>query len=358
MSSDMIINIDLDNEIHADKIELPDGFRFKTLSPVYTKEIQYFLNQHYVENTTCELKTYFVTDYVYWYLKSVPPGLCIGLVYKNKLIGLITACVTDMIICQNQMSVAMPNLLCVHQKLRALGLSKFLIQKLHSTLETMCVRQTLYQIIRFESESTTDKRVNTNPICRLHNISIPLNYEKLISIGFIPKNCEPSTQPDVLPIFRLLHKDDVGKIVPKLNNFLSTYKIREFFTEESATHFFMPKKRIVYSFVKVDPNDQSNITDFISVTESYVYSKPQRKNICSGNLTYYFHETIPLTLMIVSVIPKLLSYGIDLLNLLTVGRNEYVNITKFSTDTSYDVCVDGLQLPEEITPAEIFLALN
>jgi glycylpeptide N-tetradecanoyltransferase len=352
MLSDMIMNIDLDNEINMDEIKLPDGFRFKTLSPAYTKEIQYFLNRHYIENTNCDLKVFFVTDYLYWYLKYIPAGLCIGLVYENKLVGLITAYVTDMIICQNRYSIAIPNFLCVHQKLQNLGLSKLLGKKLRSVLDTMRVQQALYQVVRFELNEQTQPKIN--PFCRLQNVSVPLNYEKLISIGFIPANCELYVQPEKMPTFRLLCKDDVPKIVPKLNNFLSKYKIRPFFTEESATHFFLPKKRIVYSFVKTD--DQSNITDFISVTESYMHLKPIRKNICSCNVTYYFHETVSLTRMIESIIPKLLSYGVDILNLLTVGKNEYLNINKFPTDTSYDICIDGLAL-SEIMSTEIFLAV-
>ena len=56
-------------------IALPDGFVLKNLNLSQLDEICEFLNHNWIENLECNLQTIFSRDYLYWYLKYVPPDL-------------------------------------------------------------------------------------------------------------------------------------------------------------------------------------------------------------------------------------------------------------------------------------------
>lgn len=348
---------------------LPDGFTLKTLNLTQLDEICDFLNHNYTENSECGLRAIFCRDYIYWYLKYIPPGFIIGLIHKRKLVGLITAMFTDMIIYGTKLKVPYINFLCVHSKLRNLGLATILIDQMKLSISKMGLMYALYVItiddVPDNSDSldslddlATESDIESkllNSFSELKSYAVPINCPKLISVGFLPANHKSTDNlliKDKINPFHLITELDLESIVEKLNVYMDKFKIRTYFTLDSARHFLIPKKNIIYSF-GIKKSDDGTITDFISLYKSSIYSIQTKKIIYTANITYYYYETMTLTEMIAYVMEKLPSYEIDQLSFNTMAHNETINMIKYFTN--FQECFFyNLKTPETIDKQVMF----
>ena len=349
---------------------LPSGFELKVLSLHYLTDIHGLLNNNYIEDFDCDIKIVFSKDFLYWYLKYIPPGFIIGLIYKKKLVGMICSQFIDMIIHDTKLKMPYINLLCIHNKLRQLGLASYLIDKMKKSILQMDIHSALFTQIEYDhddSESVSKsvsvpkpKSDKINLFCETQLYAIPINYQKLKSVGILSSDHEElefnnMDDPKLkLEAFHLTTMTDLESIVPKLNKFLQRFKVVQFFTTDSAKHFLLPKKNILYSFVK--RTESNTVSDFIVMYVQKWVCKQNRDenksdsdvnvNVNQVNIAYYYHETMSLTRMIRCIIPKLLHYGIDQLNLYTMGNNESINLTRYLTDVRLDYFLYDMTVPE------------
>lgn len=285
--------------------------RIKTLNITYLDEIHALLNNHYIENPSSIYRMVYPKDYLYWYLKYVPDNFIIGLVNKNKLIGLITATLVNMSETTKAMHI---NLLCIHTALRSHGLATILINEMKRRIGKM-------DIYYFSSQ-----HINNN---LLKSYAIPINYKNLYAVDFIDEYNSMVKPVNINNPFHLLKESEINIVKDKLNLFMDKFKIRNYFTETSAKHFLLPKKDIVYSFVNKIDNE---ITDFINVYKNYYYCIKKQKIISIATIGYYFYESLTLTEMVTFIIDKLNDYEIDQLNFYNNSDNMTIDITKYLTD--------------------------
>lgn len=305
-----------DNLIKTDK--LPDGFEFKTLGTDYLDEIYNLLINHYLEDENHITRLTYSRDFLYWYLKYIPSGFIIGLIYNKKLVGMITATFLDMIIYGKEIKVPYINLLCVQSKIRKLGFGLFLINEIKSKLYKINISYAIFTGINSITKS----------YCITKDFIVPINYPKLKEVEFLLEDIPLLPKNNNNPL-HLMVISDIDIIVTKLNKFMEKFDIRPYLTNESAYHFLVPKKNIVYSFVK--KNTDGNITDFINVYKNYLYCIEKKKIISVAKISFYFYESMTLTELITNLLDKLPSYGIDQLVFNDMADNSSINITKFST---------------------------
>ncbi|AGC02181.1 putative N-myristoyltransferase [Acanthamoeba polyphaga moumouvirus] len=298
--------------------ELPDGFSFKTLSPRYLDEIYDLLNNHYIEDPDKIIRLIYPKDFLYWYLRYIPPGFAIGLIYKNKLVGMITALFLDMIIFTEKLKTPYINLLCIQSKIRKYGMSIHLINELKKRLINHNVPYSLF---------TTVKKIPNN-FTSTNDYAIPINYTRIKKVGFLIDDIKPLPLVKDNPL-RLMKTSDVQIISLKLNKFMEKLDIKPFFTDDSTKHFLLPKKNIVYTFVKYDKED--NVTDMISAYKMYYYCLEYKKVISVAFLSFYFYETMNITDLVLLLLDKLKDYGFDQLIFRNTFNNSEINITKFLT---------------------------
>lgn len=298
----------MDNIIHH--------FKIKTLNLKYLEEIHNLLSNHYIEDDNNIIRLIYSKDFLYWYLKKVPDELIIGLIYKNKLVGLITAIIIDVIISKEHKSMPYVNLFCLQKKIRKLGLSKLMIDELKIRLQKMGMTDVIY---------ATMKQI-TNYYCIGEDFIIPINYHKLKKINFI--DIIQSNELEYNPL-QLMEIDDIKIIRDKLNIFLSKYLIHPYFTQESIQDFFLSKKNIVYSFVIRNINNIP--TDFISIYKHYYYCIEKNEMLSVAQLTFYYYETVTLTQLVKYLIDKLLYYNIDQIVINNIMDNMEINITKYTS---------------------------
>lgn len=306
-------------DISVEEADLPKGFKFKTLGLRYLDEIYGLINNHYVEDANTIIRLTYSKDFIYWYLKYIPDEFIIGLMSKKKLVGLITALFIDMVIYGKKVKVPYINFLCLQPKIRNVGLAPIMINEMKNRL----TNKVSYALFHASKPVT-----HTNYFCTTKDFVVPINYQKLREVGFLTDDLQPLSKPNTNPL-HLMIVSDIKIIVSKLNNFLEKFKIRPYFTDNTVNHFLLPKKNIVYSFVKKDSDNE--ITDFISVYKNYIYCLDHNKLISVAQLAFYFNETMSLTELVINLIDKLSLYNFDQLTFRNIAENMDINITKFAT---------------------------
>jgi glycylpeptide N-tetradecanoyltransferase len=296
---------------------LPEGFALKTLGTNSLDDIYNLINNHYIEDDQHIVRMIYSKDFLYWYLKYIPSGFIIGMTYKNKLVGMITATFIDMVVNSKEIKVPYINFLCIQSKIRKLGLALFLFDELTERLTNIKITYALF---------TNMTKIN-QPFCATKDYIIPINYPKLKEVGFLVEDLGPIQKMDNNPL-HLMSASDIEHVIPKLNKFLEKFSIKPYFTNDSAYHFLLPKKNIVYSFVK--RNQKEDVTDFICIYKHYLYCLKQNKMVTAGQLSFYFYDTMTLTQLVSYLLDKLPSYGIDQLIFRNTGENMQINITKYS----------------------------
>lgn len=299
-------------------VELPDGFSFKTLGVEYLDEIYNLITNHYIVDKNNIYRVVYAKKYLYWYLKKIPHGFIVGLTYKNKLVGIITAIFIDMIIYDKEIKVPFINFFCCQPKIRKLGLSEMLMDEIKRRLIKIKITYAIF----------SSSNMVTKPFCTLIDYIVPINYSKLRQVGFLTMNIDPIPQIDDNPL-HLMQSSDTDIVVTKLNTHMQKLKIKPYFTNESVNHYLIPKKNIVYSFVKRDKNH--DVTDFVCVYKNYLYCLEKNRTVSVANLAFYFCETMTLTELITCLLNKLPSYSIDQLTFRNTNENSNININKFST---------------------------
>uniref|UniRef100_A0A6G6AD97 glycylpeptide N-tetradecanoyltransferase n=1 Tax=Borely moumouvirus TaxID=2712067 RepID=A0A6G6AD97_9VIRU len=307
----------IDKNITRVNIELPDGFSFKTLDPRYLDDVYDLLNNHYIEDPDKIIRLVYPKDFLYWYLRYIPPGFAIGLIYKNKLVGMITALFMDMIIFNKELKTPYVNLLCVQKKIRKYGMTTYLINELKNRLIDKNIPYSFF---------TTIKKIPNN-FSTTNDYAIPINYKRLKKVGFLVDDIKPL--PEVkYNYLKLMKSTDIQSVCSKLNNFLQKLDVKPFFNKDSTKHFILPRKNIVYTFVKYE-ND--NVTDMISAYKIYYYCLEHKKMLSVAFLSFYFYETMNITDLVLMFLDKLKDYGFDQLIFRNTFNNSEINITKFLT---------------------------
>src|ERR1700733_11159657 len=280
INKDDIRNI-IDNPSEKKSVELLSDFNFKTLNMSHLDEIYCLLLNHYIEDCDGSFRFIYSRDYLYWYLKYIPLGLIVGLTYRNKLVGLITATFIDLIIYDYKIKVPFINLLCLQKKIRSCGLCPIMIDE---------IKLRILKMTKINYAIFFGQNMPTKAFCCLIEYVIPMNCNRLKNIGLLSDDhtniCKLIENP-----LHLMKKTDVKIVINKLNNFLSKYDIKQYFTFDTGQYFLLPKKHICY----------------------------------------YFYESMSLTKLITYLIDKLLDYEIDQLYFSNMADNSNIEITKYLT---------------------------
>jgi glycylpeptide N-tetradecanoyltransferase len=308
-------------------------FYSKILDIRYLDEIHFLLNNNYVENSTGICRMLYSRDYLYWYLNYIPKGFIIGLITSTKkLIGVITATPMEIIIHEDKKIIPFISFLCIHKKFRGNNLHKMLI----ASLQDEIIKNNFDNAIFFSENDLKDTFVGCGA---LKSYAIPINHKKLFEVGFL------NDDKSILPLIEsdnplhLLCETYLEQVTMKLNSYMKKFNVKIFFTLDSARHFLLPKKNIVYSFIY--KNENGDITDFISFYKNYYYCIEQQKMLSIAVISYYFYESMTLTELITYVIDKLVNYGIDQLNFYNNLDNMNVDIVKYLTDTNLELYMIG-----------------
>lgn len=206
-------------------------------------------------------------DFLKWALlppKQHPDWICgVRGGKKNILFGFITGIPVKLRIKGKMVKMTEINFLCVHKKIRKHRLAPVLIKEITRRTHQKNLWQAVY----------TAGIVIPTPIAECTYYHRNLNTKKLLDIGFssLPQGRPKSVHIKLLKLpndptiegIRPMEKRDVKQVTALLDEYLQKFDLSFHFNKEEVTHFFLPRKNVIYSYVIVD-QDTNEITDFIS----------------------------------------------------------------------------------------------
>ena len=207
-------------------------------------------------------------EFLFWHLSA--PGFLkqwhCSVFHKSdkgeKMVGFISAIPVHINVLGKEIKKVEINFLCVNSLYRTKRLAPVLIKEITRRVNLTDCWQAVY----------TAGTLLPKPISVTNYYHRNLNLQKLLDVKFTylnpklnlsrAKRIYAISKETNLEGLRKMEKKDVKDVYVILNNYLSKFKIRPIYSEEEVEHWFVPRNKIVYSYVV--EGDDGKITDFIS----------------------------------------------------------------------------------------------
>ncbi|PWA00730.1 hypothetical protein BB558_003194 [Smittium angustum] len=264
------------DKIPKEKVPLPEGYIWCNLD-IYNKnqmkELYTLLSLNYVEDSDEMFRFNYLPEFLIWALD--PPGQNhdwhIGVRKtdgSDELVGFIAGLEIDVKVNETVKRMAEINFLCINKSLRKQRLAPILIKEVTRRFHLNGIFQAVY---------TAGIRIPT-PFAVCQYFHRPLNPKKLVDSGFsrLPLGMTMSRLvanyklvQDQIPkvgIVREMRKHDVPQVRKLLSKYLNARsKMHQVFkTDEMVSHWLLPQKDVVYTYVVEDMKKAGKITDFFS----------------------------------------------------------------------------------------------
>ncbi|AYV82460.1 MAG: glycylpeptide N-tetradecanoyltransferase 2-like [Hyperionvirus sp.] len=304
------------------------------------QELFEFLNDNYIEDTDGSMRFTYSKEFLKWSLlvSGYNPEWHLTVRYgsKGKLLAFITAIPCSIRINDTQIKTVEINYLCIHKNLRNKRLAPVLIKEIIRRVSSKGIQQAIY---------TIGKEI-TKPIGITKYWHRDLNPKKLIEIGFsyLPPNQSMNQRIRLykLPLIpqlslRPLTLSDIPEAYALLNQYLNKFKLRQMFTLEEFTHFFLPKTDIIYTYVLETNSKITDLCSFFSLS-SQVLNNTKYSEMKGAYSFYNIASSVPLKDLINDAMILAKTNGFDVYNALDVMDNEL-----FFKDLKFKIGTGGLQ---------------
>jgi glycylpeptide N-tetradecanoyltransferase len=314
-------------ELRATPYNMPAGFEWSSVDislPEQRDEVYELLANNYVEDDDCLFRFDYSRDFLEWAL--TPPGshkdflLGVRSSNKHKLVAFISAVPAKIQVRDNLVDMVEINFLCVHKKLRSKRLAPVLIKEITRRVNLTGVFQAVY----------TAGVVLPVPVgsARYHHRS--LNPKKLVNVGF--SNMPPRmTMARLQKLYRLpattstknlveMEQKHVEGVYKLLTTYLKTFPLHAAFSEEEISHWLLPRKGVVNSYVVT--SDGGEVTDFISFYHLPSTILNRDDTLHAAYSFYNVATTVDLTDLMRDALIVAKNGGSDVFNALGLMENE------------------------------------
>ncbi|KAL3903021.1 MAG: hypothetical protein SGILL_010608, partial [Bacillariaceae sp.] len=317
-------------EIRAEPYNMPPGFEWSTvdiIDPEQRQELYTLLANNYVEDDDALFRFDYSKEFLEWAL--TPPGytndLLLGVkgTSNNKLVAFISAIPANIKVQSTHgLDVVEINFLCVHKKLRSKRLAPVLIKEITRRVNQTGVFQAVY----------TAGVVLPVPVASARYYHRSLNPKKLVRVGFSRLN-QRMTMARMQKLFKVadqpkhalvdMTEEHVEGVQKLLSQYLeSKFKLYVNFTKEDVAHWLLPRDGVINTYVLVDEQDKSKVTDMVSF-----YHLPSA--ILGSNETLYAaysYYNVATTMSLMDLMKDALilanATGTDVFNALNLMEND------------------------------------
>jgi glycylpeptide N-tetradecanoyltransferase len=259
-------------EIRAEPYNMPAGFEWSTVDIMdqeQRQELYSLLANNYVEDDDALFRFDYSKEFLEWAL--TPPGYSNDLLLgvrgssSKKLVAFISAVPANVKVqSTSRLDVVEINFLCVHKKLRSKRLAPVLIKEITRRVNQTGVFQAVY----------TAGVVLPVPVASARYYHRSLNPKKLVRVGFSRANPR-MTLARMVKLYKVpddtksplieMTEDHVDGVHKLLNNYLeSKFRLHVNFTKEEVAHWLLPRPSVINTYVIVDEEDKSKVTDMVS----------------------------------------------------------------------------------------------
>ena len=322
-------------DIDKEPLTLPEGYEWKDVDlskQVEVDKLYEFLKSNYVEDDDHMFRFDYSKDFLKWHLN--PPGYfpewLISVVKedkiknKKKMVGFIAGLPVKVNIHGTDITLAEIDFLCVKKELRSKRLAPVLIREVSRRIHMRNMWWAVY----------TSGTLLPTPFCKTTYYHRNLNVKKLVEIEFtnLPPNMNMARAikkydlPKDLPVpgFRPMEEKDVDDVFILLDEFEKKYKVHGYYSKEEVTHWFLPKKNVVYSYVRT--NDSNKVTDLISFycLPSSVLQSPKYKKLMAAYSFFNINTSCDFKDLMKCALILAKKENFDVFNCLNIMENETV----------------------------------
>lgn len=318
------------DEIRAEPYNMPTGFEWSTLDVMDEKqrqELYVLLANNYVEDDDALFRFDYSKEFLEWAL--TPPGYTNDLLLgvrasaSKKLVAFISAVPANVRVqATSNLDVVEINFLCVHKKLRSKRLAPVLIKEITRRVNQTGVFQAVYTAgvvlpvpvasARYFHRSLNPKKLVNVGFSRISPRMTMARMQKLYKVAKVPKH----------PLVEMSeeHVDGVHQLLVKYLE--SKFLLHVNFTKEEVAHWLLPRPSVINTYVKLDENDKSKVTDMVSFYHlpSTILNKDE--TLYAAYCYYNVATTMDLTELMRDALVLANATGIDVFNALNLMENE------------------------------------
>ena len=322
-------------DLRKTPFDLPKGLGLEWKDVDMTKQneidkLYEFLKTNYVEDEDHMFRFDYSKDFLKWHLTSPNyfPEWLISIVQldtkknKKKMLGFIAGIPIKVCIHGYDISLAEIDFLCVKKEFRNKRLAPLLIREVSRRIH---VRDQWWAVY-------TSGTMLPKPFAQTTYYHRNLNVKKLVDIHFtyLPPNMNLARAknlyklPKEVPFtgFRQMEEKDVEQVHDLLENFEKKFKVHGYYDKDQVRHWFVPRKNVVYSYVREDSNNK--ITDFISFYSlpSSILQHESYKKLMAAYSFFNINTTLTVKEIMKCALILANNAGFDVFNCLNIMNNE------------------------------------
>lgn len=312
--------------------KLPDGYEWADVDVTNEGQLTRlyeFLKNNYVEDDDHMFRFDYSPDFLRWHLSA--PGYyknwLISIVYVNKnkkqMIGFISGIPVEVNMYGTKMKMAEINFLCVNKKYRDKRLAPVLIKEVTRRIHCENIWQAVY----------TSGTMLPKPFAKCTYYHRNLNVQKLVDIKFTylspklnmarAKGLYKVKKETSIPGIRPMEPKDVPHVQKILAEYLSQFKVHGYYSEEEVAHWFLPRKKVVYSFVSEQNGEIKDFISFYSLPSSVLQHEVHKKLFACYSF-FNVAKSVSFKELMKNALILAKEHGFDVYNCLNVMENETV----------------------------------
>ena len=321
-------------DLQKEPFALPEpGLEWKDVDMNQQNEIDKlyeFLKTNYVEDEDHMFRFDYSKDFLKWHLTS--PNYCpewlISIVQldtkknKKKMVGFIAGIPIKVCIHGYDIELAEIDFLCVKKEFRNKRLAPLLIREVSRRIHLRNKWWAVY----------TSGTMLPKPFAETTYYHRNLNVKKLVDVHFtyLPHNMNMARAknlyklPTELPFagFRPMEEKDVEQVYVLLENFEKQFKVHGYYDKDQVRHWFIPRKNVVYSYVREDKDNK--ITDFISFYNlpSSILQHEDHKKLKAAYSFFNINTTLTVKEIMKCALILAKNADFDVFNCLNIMHNE------------------------------------
>lgn len=280
-------------------------------------KIYNFLNKYYVDDLTAKFKLSYSKNFLQYNLSMDTVNIGLVVEKTQTLSAFISGYISTFVIDNTEVKMPIINYLCIHPKLRNQNLAALLIKELGRiiTCEKSCY-QAIYKTTRYIPK----------PITQVQYYHRPLNFKKLLNIGFC--NCENNIDSKLMEqSFKLygslpnnyyvMQESDISQCCNLLNEYLKKYTIYQKFSLEQFKNIFYNNAHVRCLIVK----NKNDIIDFVSYYKLNIKITKSNDTITEAFCYYYTSNQESTYNLIKNVLIDAQQQNCDVFNALNIMEN-------------------------------------
>lgn len=267
-------------------------------------------------------------EFLHWhltapgYLKQLHCSVMLETNGVKKIVGFISGIPIHINVKGNKLELVEINFLCVNNKYRSKRLAPVLIKEITRRVNLTNVWQAVY----------TAGALLPKPFCVTNYYHRNLNIQKLVDIKFTYLNPKMNmarakkvyslSKETTIPGLRPFQKKDSDQVYEILENYLSQFKIRPYYSKEEVEHWFTPRDNLIYSYVV--ENEDGKITDFTSfyLLPSSILQHEVHKKLYSAYSFFTVPGSVGLKDLLRNTLILAKQQNFDVFNALNIMNNE------------------------------------